>query len=90
MPEAGEVATTEGGPEAGTVQVPVVVQGLKTEPLSPARTNVFLAPLKVKAKLSGKLRVSVLPLVETEAPAALRAHWLLESVPDVPGVIGPW
>src|ERR1700674_5688100 len=90
VPEAGRVATTAGGPEAGTVQVPVVVQGLNWELLSPARPKVLLAPLKVKAKLSGKLRVRLLPLVETEAPAKLRVHWLLAREPDVPGVMGPW
>jgi len=28
--------------------------------------------------------------VEIEAPAALSVHWLLETEPDVPGVMGPW
>ena len=89
-PEAGVAETTAGAPELGTVQVPVVVQGLDNPaPLSRAKPKVLLAPLKAKAKLSGKLMVRVLPLVETEAPAALRVHWLLEREPDVPGVMGP-
>src|ERR1700682_6311863 len=88
-PEAGSVETTTGGPEAGTVQVPVVIQGLDWLALSWAKPKVFLTPLKAKAKLSGKLRVRVLPLVETEATEALSVHWLLETEPDVPGVMGP-
>ena len=88
-PEAGNAATTAGGPEA-TVQVPVVVQGLYVALLSWAMPKVFLPPLKAAAKLSGKLRVRLLPLVEIEAPAALSVHWLLETEPDVPGVMGPW
>ena len=88
-PEAGRVETTAGGPKA-TVQVPVVVQGLYWPALSCAMPKVFLPPLKAAAKLSGKLRVRLLPLVENEAPAALSVHWLLEREPDVPGVRGPW
>src|ERR1700682_1747211 len=89
-PEAGSVETTAGGPEAGTVQVPVVVQGLDWVALSWAKPKVFLTPLNPKAKLSGKFSVRVLPLVETEATEALSVHWLLETEPDVPGVMGPW
>ena len=89
-PEAGRVEITAGGPEAGTVQAPVVVQALYRAALSWAKPKVFLEPLKAKAKLRGKLRVRLSPLVENEAAAALRVHWLLESVPDVPGVMGPW
>src|ERR1700682_1447008 len=89
-PEAGRVETTAGSPEAGSFQVPVVVQELYWAALSWASPNVFLVPLKAKAKLSGKLTVRLLPLVENEAPAALRVHWLLESVPEVPGEMGPW
>src|ERR1700732_4649460 len=88
-PEAGRVETTAGGSEA-TVQVPVVVQGLYWPALSWAMPKVFLPPLKAMAKLSGKLRVRLLPLVENEAPEALRVHWLLETEPAAPGVIGPW
>ena len=89
-PEAGRVETTTGGPEAGTVQVPVVTQPLYWTALSWAKPKVLLPPLKAKAKLSGKLRVRVLPLVETEAPAALSVHRLLETVAEAPRVIGPW
>src|ERR1700738_1345061 len=89
-PETGRTETTVGGPEAGTVQVPVVVQPLNWLALSWAKPKVLLAPLKPNAKLSGRLRVRVLPLVETEAPAALRVHWLLERELAVPGIIGPW
>src|SRR6202048_4308719 len=89
-PETGRTETTVGGPEAGTVQVPVVVQPLNWLALSWAKPKVLLAPLKANAKLSGKLRVRVLPLMETEAPAALRVHWLLEREPEVPGVMDPW
>src|ERR1700680_282091 len=84
-PEAGRVATTAGGPEATTVQVPVVVQGLYVALLSWAMPKVFLPPLKAAAKVSGKLRVRLLPLVETEAPVALRGHGLLERERDAPG-----
>src|ERR1700682_1922509 len=89
-PEAGSVETTAGGPEAGTVQVPVVVQALDWLAMSWAKPKVFLTPLNPKAKLSGKLTVRLLPLVENEAPAALSVHWLLDTEPDVPGVMGPW
>src|SRR6202049_3816164 len=88
-PEAGTVETTVGGAKA-TVQVPVVVQGLYWLALSWAMPKVFLPPWKARAKVIGKLRVRLLPLVENEAPVALRVHWLLETEPDVPGVIGPW
>ena len=87
-PEAGRVETTAGGPEAGTVQVPVVVQGLYTELLSWSMAKVFLAPLKA-LKLRGKLSVSVVPLVETEALAAVSVHCALEREVAVPGVMGP-
>lgn len=73
----------------GTVQVPVVVQALYWELLSRASPKVFLAPLKALKKLRGKLTVSVVPLVETEALAALRVHRVLETEVAVPGVSGP-
>jgi hypothetical protein len=72
----------------GTVQVPVVVQALNTAALSWAKPKVFLAPLKA-LKLRGKLTVRVVPLVETEALAALRVHCVLATEVAVPGVRGP-
>ena len=71
------------------VQAPVVVQGLYTELLSPTRPKVLFAPWKA-VKVRGIFTVSVVPLVETETPAALSVHWLLEREPDPPGEIGPW
>ena len=72
----------------GTFQVPVVVQGLYMALLSWAMPKVFLAPLKA-LKLRGKLRVRVVPLVETEALAAVSVHCALEREVAVPGVMGP-
>src|ERR1700687_4716717 len=74
-PEAGSVETTAGGPEAGTVQVPVVVQALDWLAMSWAKPKVFLTPLNPKAKLSGKLTARVLPLVENALPAGVMGPW---------------
>src|ERR1700687_1054003 len=84
-PEDGRVETITGGPEVDTVQVPVVVQGLNCEPLSPANPKILLAPLKPAVKPSGKLTVSVLPLMETEAAEAIRVQWLVVRVTEEPG-----
>jgi hypothetical protein len=88
-PELGKTETADGVPLAtGTVQAPRPCHPVLLPLASVAIRNTVCVPLYPCAKVSGRFRVSVLPLSETVVPLKLIEHWLFCNEPLPPTTAG--
>jgi len=71
------------------VQVPICCQLLDNPPLSDTVIKLCCGPTKLEANVIGTFTVRLLPEPETVTPPVFTWHWLLLSVPAVPGATPP-
>ncbi len=88
-PEFGLIETTDGAVDAVTVKVPRFCQPLFCPIVSEAYSHSPQVPLNKGWKVTGTVRVRLLPDGATLAPVPEIVQRLLESVAAFPGVSGP-
>src|SRR5271165_2310077 len=90
LPELGVTETGAGGVTTPTaVQAPSCAQALNTSAFCASR-KTFLGPANAGVNVTARFSVNVFPDRTAEDAPTFKLHWLLDSVPRVPIVIGVW